>query len=129
MALAGIVTGQSVGVLDDEVGLAAVGLLSADDPRYLKVVEHGDATEGRGARDLGDLRAGELLPVHDAHVAGPSLQAHVRAAESQQQQCQEQQRADHQYDVQPAEYRRDRWPAKHIYIPLLLRDYAYETAD
>jgi predicted amidohydrolase len=124
VTLAGIVAGQRVRVLDHQVGLAAVGLLGPDDPRYLEVVEHGDAAEGRGARDFGDFGAGELLVVNDGY--GPALKAHVGAAEAEEQQRQEQQRAYHQEDVEAAEDRRRWWSANqdHYFSPVLglLRD-------
>lgn len=72
---------------------------------YLEALEHGDVAEGR-ARELRYLGAGaalERVAVHHAHVA--PLQAHVGAAEAQQQQRQEQDRADNQQDLETLERR------------------------
>lgn len=72
---------------------------------YLEALEHGDVAERRG-RELRYLGAGgtlERVAVHHAHVA--PLQAHVGAAEAQQQQRQEQDRTDNQQNLETLERR------------------------
>lgn len=73
--------------------------------RYLQALEHGDVAQGRAGelRYLGAGAALKRMPVHHAHVA--PLQAHVGAAEAQQQQRQEQNGADNQQDLEALERR------------------------
>jgi len=71
--------------------------------RYLQALEHGDVAEG-GAGQFRYFRAGaalERMAVDHADV--PALQAHVRTAEAQQQQRQEEDRADDHQDLEALE--------------------------
>lgn len=68
--------------------------------RYFQTLEHRDVAQGWAGelRYLGTSAAFEWMSVDHAHVS--AFQAHIRAAEAEQQQRKEQNSADNQQDLE-----------------------------